>query len=226
MSEGGRKARLTHVSRGGARMAGRVTRRTGVGASMVDVGAKAVTRREAVAEAWVDVGPRIARAIRETGSVRKGGVLETARVAGLLAAKRTAELIPLCHPIGLDAIEVEATLEGTRIRIVARAAAEARTGVEMEALTAAAIAALTAYDMVKSAGKGVSIGPVRLLEKRGGKSGEWRRGGNSTGRKADGESGGSKRGGKSGGRNDGGRSGGRTRGGERGGRSRKEVRHG
>lgn len=145
------------------------------GVRMLDVGAKAVTRREAVAEAWVDVGPRIARAIRESGSVRKGNVLETARIAGVLAAKRTADLIPLCHPIAIDLIEVEASLEGSKVRLVARACAEARTGVEMEAMTAAAIAAVTVYDMVKSAGKGVSIGPVRLLQKRGGKLGEWRR---------------------------------------------------
>jgi cyclic pyranopterin phosphate synthase len=113
--------------------------------------------------------------IRGSGSIRKGNVLETARIAGILAAKRTAELIPLCHPIALDAIEVEASLEGSRVRIVARVSARARTGVEMEAMTAVAVAAVAAYDMVKSAGKGVSIGPVRLLEKRGGKSGEWRR---------------------------------------------------
>ena len=144
-------------------------------ARMVDVGAKKVTRRSAVAEAWVEVGSEIADAIRATGSIAKGSVLETARVAGILAAKRTAELIPMCHPLPLDSIAVDAELEGDRVRIVARVESEGKTGVEMEALTAASIASLTVYDMVKSAAKGVSIGPVRLLEKHGGKSGSWRR---------------------------------------------------
>ncbi|MGQ9590702.1 MAG: cyclic pyranopterin monophosphate synthase MoaC [Planctomycetota bacterium] len=142
---------------------------------MVDVGEKPAARREAVAEAWVEVGPKIARAIRERGSVRKGDVLGTARIAGILAAKKTPDLVPLCHPIPLDVVEVEAELEGVRVRIVARAVGEARTGTEMEAMTAAAVAALAVYDMVKSAAKGIAIGPVRLLEKRGGKSGPWRR---------------------------------------------------
>ena len=142
---------------------------------MVDVGEKPTARREAVAEAWVEVGPKIARAIRERGSVRKGDVLGTARIAGILAAKKTPDLVPLCHPIPLDVVEVEAALEEARVRIVARAAGEAKTGTEMEAMTAAAVAALAVYDMVKSAAKGVTIGPVRLLEKRGGKSGAWSR---------------------------------------------------
>ena len=145
------------------------------GARMVDVGAREVTRRSAVAEAWVEIGGEIADAIRATGSVAKGNVLETARIAGILAAKRTAELIPLCHPIPLDSISVDADLLGTRVRIVARVASEGRTGVEMEAMTAASVASLTVYDMVKSAAKGVSIGPVRLLEKHGGRSGSWKR---------------------------------------------------
>ena len=144
-------------------------------ARMVDVGAKKVTRRSAVAEAWVEVGGEIADAIRTAGSVAKGSVLETARLAGILAAKRTAELIPLCHPIPLDAIAVDAELQGDRVRILVRVSSEARTGVEMEALTAAAVASLTVYDMVKSAAKGVSIGPIRLLEKHGGRSGSWSR---------------------------------------------------
>ena len=144
-------------------------------ARMVDVGAKEATRRSAVAEAWVEVGAEIAGAIRTAGSVAKGNVLETARLAGILAAKRTSELIPLCHPIPLDSISVEADLVGSRVRIVVRAASEGKTGVEMEAMMAASVAALTVYDMVKSAAKGVAIGPVRLLEKHGGKSGLWRR---------------------------------------------------
>jgi len=144
-------------------------------ARMVDVGGKSVSRRRAVAEAWVDVGEVVAALLREKGAVAKGNVLETARMAAIMAAKETATLIPMCHPIPIDAIDIEATLTGDRVRIVTSVTAEARTGVEMEAMTAAAVAALTVYDMVKSAGKGVTIGPVRLLEKEGGKSGHWRR---------------------------------------------------
>jgi len=142
---------------------------------MVSVAGKAVTQRTARAEAWVTVGPAIAAELRRSGSVAKGNVLETARLAGIVAAKRTSELIPMCHPLALESVEVEATLEGDRVRLETRATCEGKTGVEMEALTGAAVAALTVYDMVKSAGKGVEIGPVRLLEKTGGKSGTWRR---------------------------------------------------
>jgi cyclic pyranopterin phosphate synthase len=153
---------LTHVSRGGQ-------------ARMVSVAGKAVTERTARAEAWVNVGEEIAASLHRSGSVAKGNVLETARLAGILAAKRTSDLIPMCHPLTLDLVEVEATIDGNRVRLEASVACEGKTGVEMEALTAAAVAALTVYDMVKSAGKGVEIGPVRLLEKTGGKSGTWRR---------------------------------------------------
>jgi len=157
-------------------MAGRLSHlRRGGGARMVDVSAKRVTLRRARAEAWVQVGPRIARLLRGRGAVRKGDVLETARLAGIGAAKRTGELIPMCHGLALEAVEIRAGLAGDRVRIESRVAARGRTGVEMEALTAAAVAALTVYDMVKSAGRGVEIGPVRLLEKLGGKSGRWRR---------------------------------------------------
>ncbi len=142
---------------------------------MVSVADKTPTRRTARAEAWVNVGPEIAAMLRRSGSVAKGNVLETARLAGILAAKRTGELIPMCHPLVLDVVEVEATLDGDRVRLETLVACEGKTGVEMEALTAASVAALTVYDMVKSAGKGVEIGPVRLLEKTGGKSGTWRR---------------------------------------------------
>ncbi|HUU43814.1 MAG TPA: cyclic pyranopterin monophosphate synthase MoaC [Planctomycetota bacterium] len=144
-------------------------------ARMVDVGGKPVTRRRAVAEAWVTVGAGVAALLRDKGAVAKGNVLDTARLAGILAAKHTASLIPMCHPVPLDVVEIDATLEAERVRIVTTVSAEARTGVEMEAMTAAAVAALTVYDMVKSAGKGVEIGPVRLLEKEGGRSGHWRR---------------------------------------------------
>ncbi|MBM4018148.1 MAG: cyclic pyranopterin monophosphate synthase MoaC [Planctomycetes bacterium] len=157
-----RPKRLTHLSRCGS-------------PRMVDVGEKPVSRRTAAAEAYVAVGPAVAALIRKTGAVAKGNVLETARLAGIMAAKQTPAIVPLCHPIPLDRVDVEARLEGDRVHIVATASAEARTGVEMEAMTAAAAAALTVYDMVKSAGKGAEIGPVRLLEKTGGRSGRWKR---------------------------------------------------
>ncbi len=143
-------------------------------ARMVDVTGKPATHRTAIAEGWVNVGGDIAELLRQTGEVAKGNVLETARLAGITAAKRTAELIPMCHPLVLDAVDVSAELIDDRIRLVASVSCEGKTGVEMEAMTAAAVAALTVYDMVKSAGRGVQIGPVRLLEKRGGKSGHWK----------------------------------------------------
>ena len=145
------------------------------GARMVDVSRKAVTRRTARAEAWVRVGPVIAALLRESGGVAKGNVIEVARVAGIVAAKRTAELIPMCHPLTLDHVEVSVELTGTSLRIESAVRCRERTGAEMEALTAAAVAALTVYDMCKSADKGIEIRSVRLLEKSGGKSGHWRR---------------------------------------------------
>jgi cyclic pyranopterin phosphate synthase len=145
------------------------------GARMVDVSGKSASVRAATAEAWVNVGPAIAEKLRESGQVAKGNVLETARLAGILGAKRTCDLIPMCHPLAIDSVEVTAELVGDRVRIVATARCEGKTGVEMEAMVAAGVAALTVYDMVKSAGKGVEIGPIRLLEKSGGKSGHWKR---------------------------------------------------
>ncbi len=156
------KSALNHLSPDGA-------------ARMVDVSAKPSTRRSATAEAWVNVGAEIALQLERTGSVGKGQVLETARIAGIMAAKRTADLIPLCHPLVLDAIDVTATLEGARVHVLAKVASEGKTGVEMEALVAASAASLTVYDMCKSAGKGIEIQLVRLLEKSGGKSGNWSR---------------------------------------------------
>ena len=144
-------------------------------ARMVDVGGKRATRRTAVAEAWVELGDGIADKLRSGAALRKGNVLETARLAGFLAAKKTAELVPMCHPLPLDSVEIEATLVGSRVRLRATVSARAATGVEMEAITAVSIAAVTVYDMVKSEGKGIEIGPIRLLEKRGGKSGHWKR---------------------------------------------------
>jgi cyclic pyranopterin phosphate synthase len=143
-------------------------------ARMVDVGGKTTTARMARAQAVVRLGPRIAAALKRTGALAKGNVIETARVAGILAAKRTAELIPMCHPLGLDAVEIATTWNGPELRIETVARCTGRTGVEMEALCAAAVAALTVYDMCKSADKGIVIRELRLLEKSGGKSGHWR----------------------------------------------------
>ena len=144
-------------------------------ASMVDVSPKAATKRLAVAEAWVSMQPATLAGIIE-GGIPKGDVLAVARVAGIQAAKRCAELIPLCHPLPLSwaAIEFEPDPPG-HLRITAECRVQGATGVEMEALTAAAIAALTIYDMCKSMDRSMSIERVRLLRKEGGKSGAWRR---------------------------------------------------
>jgi len=145
---------------------------------MVDVGDKPATDRRAVARAVVRMSPDTAAKVL-AGDAPKGDVLGTARIAGVLAAKRTGELIPLCHPIGLDHVDVEAQLDadaGTAT-LTATAGVTARTGVEMEAMTAAAIAALTVYDMVKGLERGVTIEAVQLLSKSGGRSGEWVRAG-------------------------------------------------
>ncbi len=147
-------------------------------ASMVDVGAKPETTRRAVARAVVRMSPATA-AVVAAGDAPKGDVLGTARLAGIQAAKRTAELIPLCHPLGLDHVDVVAELDagaGT-VTLTAQASLTARTGVEMEAMTAAAVAALTVYDMVKGLERGVAVEQVVLLEKSGGRSGVWRRDG-------------------------------------------------
>ncbi len=144
-------------------------------ARMVDVAGKPVTHRSASAEAWVNVGSEIAAQLRKDGGLDKGNVIETARIAGIMAAKRTPELIPMCHPLTLDVVEIDTQIMHDRVRVVCNVTCEGKTGVEMEAMTAASVAALTVYDMVKSAGKGIEIGPVRLLEKDGGKSGHWTR---------------------------------------------------
>ena len=141
---------------------------------MVDVGDKPVTRRFASAEAFVRVSPLLAQRIREN-SIAKGNVLEVARLAGVMAAKRVESLIPLCHSLPLDHCDVQVTLEPDgRVRVVAEASTHARTGVEMEALTAASVAALTVIDMGKAVDKGMVIESVRILEKRGGRSGTYR----------------------------------------------------
>ena len=143
-------------------------------ARMVDVTAKDDTVRIARAEAFVEMSAATVNLLRQHG-LPKGNAIEVARIAGIQGGKRTAELIPLCHPLALTHLDVsiEITNSGARIETVARTKAE--TGVEMEALTAATVAALTLYDMCKAVEKGISIGPVRLLEKSGGKSGLWKR---------------------------------------------------
>jgi cyclic pyranopterin monophosphate synthase len=145
-------------------------------ARMVDVGAKAQTARRAVARAIVRMEPATAARVA-AGDAPKGDVLGTARIAGIQAAKRTGELIPLCHPLPLDHVDVDAVVDAAAgtVTLTAEARVTARTGVEMEALTAASVAALTVYDMVKGIEKGVEIASVVLLEKSGGRSGDWRR---------------------------------------------------
>ena len=140
---------------------------------MVDVSAKEVTQREAVARGFVAMQPETLRLINE-GMVKKGDVVATARLAGIMGAKRTPDLIPLCHPIPLDQVTVELESDESRngIHITATARTSARTGVEMEALTAVSIAALTLYDMCKSVDRGMRIQEVRLVRKLGGKSGD------------------------------------------------------
>ena len=160
---GTRKGSLTHLDEGGR-------------ARMVDVGAKPETSRVAVATAAVKMKPATL-ALVEAGSGKKGDVFSTARLAGIAALKRTADWIPLCHPVrvvGTDVVlEVDRRLPGVRVRVEVHAFD--RTGVEMEAMVGAAAAALTIYDMVKGAERGVEISAVRLAEKRGGRSGHWRR---------------------------------------------------
>jgi cyclic pyranopterin phosphate synthase len=153
--------KLSHVDRGGK-------------ARMVDVGAKAVTRREAAASAFVKLGPEALRLVR-TNALAKGDVLNTARLAGIQAAKKTADLIPLAHPIPLEDVAIDLEIEKDGLRVRCRVAAEAKTGAEMEALTGAAVAALTVYDMVKSVERGAEVVRIRLDFKSGGRSGIFRR---------------------------------------------------
>jgi cyclic pyranopterin phosphate synthase len=143
-------------------------------ARMVDVGSKAETHRVAEAQAVISMQPKTLNAILQ-GNLKKGDALGTARIAGIMAAKRTSELIPLCHPIALTKVEVTLTPVPARnhMHILARAECVGKTGVEMEALTAASVAALTLYDMAKAIDRGMVISDVKLLSKRGGKSGDW-----------------------------------------------------
>lgn len=142
-------------------------------ARMVDVGGKPETARQAVASGRIRMNAAALAAIRD-GAVPKGDVLAAARIAGIMAAKKTADLIPLCHPLALSSVTVDFTVEDDGVAVTASASLVGRTGVEMEAMTACCVALLTIYDMVKALDKGMVIDAVRLIEKRGGKSGEWR----------------------------------------------------
>ncbi|MEO1047547.1 MAG: cyclic pyranopterin monophosphate synthase MoaC [Pseudomonadota bacterium] len=151
---------LTHIGEDGA-------------ARMVDVGGKSETHRVAIASGRITMGVQALAAIRE-GDAPKGDVLGTARLAGIMAAKRTGDLIPLCHPLGLEAVTVDFVFEDEAIRATASASLTGKTGVEMEAMVAVSTALLTIYDMAKAIDKGMVIETVRLIEKRGGKSGTWK----------------------------------------------------
>ena len=153
-------ARLSHVDRHGR-------------VKMVDVGAKAVSAREALARGEITMSAAALKAIRG-GAVAKGDPLQAARLAGIMAAKKTSELIPLCHPLILSHVSVDLTATRNGYAIEARVRISGKTGVEMEALTAVAVAALTLYDLVKAVDKRMVIGDVHLVEKRGGRSGHWR----------------------------------------------------
>ncbi|QHC70506.1 cyclic pyranopterin monophosphate synthase MoaC [Rathayibacter sp. VKM Ac-2801] len=151
--------RLTHVRGDGA-------------VHMVDVSAKEVTARTAVAEGYVETSPEVVRLL-EQGELPKGEALGVARIAGILGAKATSTLIPLCHPLALDGVDVDLEPQDGRVRIEARVRTTGRTGVEMEALTAVSVAALTVYDMIKAVDRGAAITGIRVLAKAGGRSGSW-----------------------------------------------------
>ena len=153
--------RLTHLDASGA-------------ASMVDVGDKSQTRRTATAEGWIAMAPETLRLILD-GDMKKGDVIGVARIAGIMAAKKTSDLVPLCHPLLIEKVGVE--IEPDRalpgLRVTATVRLTGRTGVEMEALTAVSVACLTIYDMAKAVDRGMEIAGIRLLEKSGGRSGDW-----------------------------------------------------
>ncbi|MCK0531102.1 cyclic pyranopterin monophosphate synthase MoaC [Sphingobium agri] len=153
-------SKLTHLDEDGS-------------AHMVDVSAKEITSREAIATGHIAMSAEASAAIAQ-GLVKKGDVLAVARVAGIMAAKRTADLIPLCHPIALTSVSIDFELEPQGVKVTATARSAGQTGVEMEALTATSATLLTIYDMAKALDKAMVIGNVRLLAKSGGKSGDWR----------------------------------------------------
>ena len=154
-------SRLTHIDETGR-------------ANMVDVSAKAVTTREALAEGFVRMSAETL-ALALSGDAKKGDVRATAEIAGIMAAKKTADLIPLCHPLALSKVEVRVEPGEGGLAVTARVRTSGQTGVEMEALTAVSVACLTVYDMLKAADKAMTIEAVRLMEKSGGKSGDWKR---------------------------------------------------
>ena len=154
-------SRLTHIDETGR-------------ANMVDVSAKAVTTREALAEGFVRMSAETL-ALALSGDAKKGDVRSTAEIAGIMAAKKTADLIPLCHPLALSKVEVRVEPGEGGLSVTARVRTSGQTGVEMEALTAVSVACLTVYDMLKAADKAMTIEAVRLMEKSGGKSGDWKR---------------------------------------------------
>ncbi|HYZ00709.1 MAG TPA: cyclic pyranopterin monophosphate synthase MoaC [Candidatus Binatia bacterium] len=156
------RSKLTHVDETGS-------------ARMVDVGEKSTTRREATAECLVRMAPATVAAVRDA-SLAKGDALQVARVAAIMAAKRTPELIPLCHPLPITAVDVDFDVREDGVRVEVTVRVTGQTGVEMEALTGASVAGLTLIDMVKAVEKGVAIEGVRLLRKSGGRSGTWERG--------------------------------------------------
>lgn len=151
---------LTHIDQHGS-------------ARMVDVGAKAETQRLAIATGRITMTTDALAAIR-AGDAPKGDVLGTARIAGIMAAKKTSDLIPMCHPLVIDAVNLDFTIETDAIRATATVSLTGKTGVEMEAITAVSVALLTVYDMAKALDKGMIIGEIALVEKRGGKSGHWK----------------------------------------------------
>jgi cyclic pyranopterin monophosphate synthase len=152
--------KLTHIDETGA-------------ARMVDISAKAATYREATATGRIDMAADALATIR-AGTVKKGDVLSVARIAGIMAAKKTADLIPLCHPLPITGVTVDLALDDAGVAVTATVSTTHGTGVEMEAMTAVSVALLTVYDMAKAMDRGMSIGEIRLLAKSGGKSGEWR----------------------------------------------------
>lgn len=154
-------SRLTHIDETGR-------------ANMVDVSAKAVTAREAIAEGFVRMSPETL-ALALSGDAKKGDVRATAEIAGIMAAKKTSDLIPLCHPLALSKVEVRVEPGEGGLAVTAKVRTTGQTGVEMEALTAVSVACLTVYDMLKAADKAMTIEAVRLMEKSGGKSGDWKR---------------------------------------------------
>jgi cyclic pyranopterin phosphate synthase len=151
--------RLTHIDDAGR-------------ARMVEVTEKEESEREAVARGFVHLSPEVLRLLK-TGKLKKGDPLETARIAGIMAAKKTSDLIPLCHPLPLTVVDVDARVVDDGVEIEARVVCVGKTGVEMEAMTAVAVAALTVYDMCKAVDKGITISGIQLLRKRGGRSGEF-----------------------------------------------------